>query len=357
LLDEKIGVSAEYASSSELKRTMSSSRPTTHPKPSTYFEALVASSNDAIVTEAMDGTITSFNPAAERLYGIRAEDVVGRPVAEVHPTSQSARVREARMAARRGEYVPSLDATRATAGGLMLELSVGFSPIKDASGEVVGITAIVRDISHRPEAKDELQIRARQQAAVAWFGQRALASNGLDELIRDAVDLIPRTLDVEFVKLLAVDADRRSLRLRAGIGWRPELIGTIVSDLSRSSPAGRALLGGEPVIIANLTNEPTFPGPSFLHDHGIVSGVSVVVRGPDEPFGVLGAHSAVEHPSRWTISTSWRLSPTSWLRRSPASRTSRSSSSASQSAPASFAPCSTSPTMPPRPSRSGCSPS
>jgi hypothetical protein len=266
------------------------------------------------------------------------------------------------MAARRGEHVPALEITRAASNGRLLELSVGFSPIRDERGEVIGITSIVRDISHRPDAQQELQIRARQQAAVAWFGQRALASTGLEELMGDAVDLIARTLGVEFVKLLEVAADKQSLILRAGTGWRPELIGTTVSDLSRSSlsrssPAGRALLGGEPVIFTNLRSEPNFPGPSFLHDHGIVSGMSVLVRGPDEPFGVLGAHAAVEHPSRWTISTSWRLSRTSWPRRSPASGTSRSSSSASQSAPASFAPCSTSPTMPPRPSRSGCSPS
>ena len=261
-----------------------------------YFEALVASSNDAIVTEAMDGTIVSFNPAAERLYGLRAEDVVGRPVAEVHPTSQSARIREARMAARRGEHVPALEATRAMANGGILEFSVGFSPIRAESGEVIGITAIVRDTSHRPSAHQDLQTRARQQAAVAWFGQRALASGGFEALMSDAVDLITRTLDVEFVKLLTVAADRTSLILRAGTGWRPELIGTTVSDISRSSPEGRALLGGEPVIFTNLTSEPIFPGPSFLHDHGIVSGMSVVVRGPQEPFGVLGAHAAIEHP-------------------------------------------------------------
>ena len=274
---------------------MASSAPNSPSQLPAYFEALVASSNDVIVTESMDGTILSFNPAAERLYGLRAEDVIGRPVAEVHPTSQSGRIREARMAARRGEYVPPLETTRAATHGRLLELSVGFSPIRDERGAVIGITAIVRDISHRPDAQQELQVRARQQAAVAWFGQRALASTSLDELLSDAVELIIRTLGVEFVTLLEVTPDKSALLLRAGTGWRPGLIGTTVAKIARTSPAGLALIGGEPVIVTDLTNDPLFPGPSFLHDHGIVSEMSVVVRGPKEPFGVVGAHSAGEH--------------------------------------------------------------
>ncbi|MDQ2683374.1 MAG: GAF domain-containing protein, partial [Chloroflexota bacterium] len=260
---------------------------------SAFYEALVSSCHDVIVTEAMDGTITSYNNAAERMYGRNAEDAIGRPVAEIHPTSQSAPMLEARMAARRGEEVPAIELTRATSKGL-LQISVRFSPIFSEQGEVVGITSIVRDISHRAEATAEFELRARQQAAVAWFGQRALESTSLEELMQSAVDLVARALGVGFVKLLTVSADKSALVLSAGTGWRPELYGTAVAEISRRSPAGLALLGGVPIIITDLRTGDPFPPPSFLHDHGIVSGISVVIHGPDQPFGVLGAHSATE---------------------------------------------------------------
>src|SRR3954466_445064 len=117
-------------------RTVPAPAPTTPADLASYFEAVVASSNDVIVTESLDGIILSFNPAAERLYGLRAEDVIGRPGAEAHPTSQSAGIWEARMAARRGEHAPALEATRATGNGI-IEFSVGFSPIRAESGEVI----------------------------------------------------------------------------------------------------------------------------------------------------------------------------------------------------------------------------
>ncbi len=256
-----------------------------------FYEALVASSHDVIVTEAMDGTITSYNPAAERMYNRRAADAIGRPIAEVHPTSQSTPILEARMAARRGEEVPAIELTRAIGNGL-IHVSVRFSPIVSERGEIVGITSIVRDISHRAAGQAELELRASQQAAVAWFGQRAMESASIESLMPAAVDLVSRTIGVDYVKLLTVSADRTALVLSAGTGWRPELYGTAVEDLSRNSPAGLALLGGVPIIVSDLTSEPLFSAPSFLHDHGIASGISVVIRGPDEPFGVLGAYSA-----------------------------------------------------------------
>lgn len=132
--------------------------------------AIVESSNDAIISENLDGTIVSWNSAAERIYGYPTEEVIGKHITEVIPTARDGEMLDLMLRVRRGEQVPSFEVRRASKDGTVRDVNVKVSPVRDESGEIIGVSAIVRDISDRVNIERELHNRVRQQAAVAQLG-------------------------------------------------------------------------------------------------------------------------------------------------------------------------------------------
>lgn len=139
---------------------------------------------------------------------------------------------------------------------------------------------------------ERLRRREQQQAVVAGLGLRALGGADLDDLCDEAVRKLTTTLDVEFAKILQQLPDKRRLLLRAGLGWRPGLVGKATLGTDRGSQAGYTLRSGSPVVVTDLATETRFTGAALLLDHGVVSGMSVIIEGQGAHWGVLGAHTA-----------------------------------------------------------------
>lgn len=140
---------------------------------------------------------------------------------------------------------------------------------------------------------ERLRRREQQQAVVAELGLRALGGAALDDLYDEAVRKLATTLDVEFAKVLQQLPDKRRLLLRAGLGWRPGLVGKATLGTDRGSQAGYTLRSGSPVVVTDLTTETRFTGAALLLDHGVISGMSVIIEGQvGAHWGVLGAHTA-----------------------------------------------------------------
>ena len=143
------------------------------------------------------------------------------------------------------------------------------------------------------DVHEALAARARQQSAVAALGVRALGSRDLAALLQDAVETVSRTLDNELVKVLELLPDASAVRLVAGVGWREGLLGQATVGVGLDSQAGYTLKSNEPVIVEDLRDEARFSGPPLLHEHGVVSGMSVIIHGAEgRPYGVLGTHTA-----------------------------------------------------------------
>ncbi|MGH7529539.1 MAG: PAS domain S-box protein [Gemmatimonadales bacterium] len=141
-------------------------------------------------------------------------------------------------------------------------------------------------------AEQQLRAAARQQEAVARLGQHALAGAPLPDLLQTAVGLVARGLEVEFSEYLEFKPEHRSFLLRAGEGWAD---GVVARTLVPAEPASRlmayVLTAPGPVVMDDLAVETRFTAPRHLLDHGIVSGLCLVVQGRDRPAGVLGAYS------------------------------------------------------------------
>ncbi|MBB6249847.1 PAS domain-containing hybrid sensor histidine kinase/response regulator [Nitrospirillum iridis] len=150
--------------------------------------AIVTSSNDAIISKTLDGVITSWNPGAEHLFGYTASEVIGLPVISLFPPELRGDEAVILERIRRGETVGHFDTMRRHKDGHDIDVSVTVSPIRDATGRVVGASKIARDISDRKRAVDELQRyrRSLEAQVVERTREIAAANSRLEAALKEA---------------------------------------------------------------------------------------------------------------------------------------------------------------------------
>src|SRR5205814_8225507 len=111
------------------------------------LSAIVASRDDAIVGKDLNGVITSWNAAAERLFGYRAADAIGRSIAMIIPAERRSEEDDVLQSIRAGRRVEPFETVRLRKDGSEVDVSVSVSPIVDRNGVIVGASKIARDIS------------------------------------------------------------------------------------------------------------------------------------------------------------------------------------------------------------------
>src|SRR5436305_1098266 len=117
--------------------------------------AIVDSSDDAIVSKTLDGVITSWNRAAERMFGYSTAEAVGHHIKLIIPLERHAEEDDVLARIRRGEIVDHFETVRQRQDGARLTISLTVSPIRDATGRIIGASKIARDITDRKHAELE----------------------------------------------------------------------------------------------------------------------------------------------------------------------------------------------------------
>jgi two-component sensor histidine kinase len=138
----------------------------------------------------------------------------------------------------------------------------------------------------RRSNSDEIDRLRRQRATLAEFGAHALRNDDLDALLQEAAERVSDAIEVDLVKIMQL-IDERTLLIRAGVNWRPGVVGHATMASDESTPGGYALQHDAPVISRDLATETRFEIPEILSSHGVKSMINVVIRGKDGPFGVL----------------------------------------------------------------------
>jgi PAS domain S-box-containing protein len=159
-----------------------------------WLAAIVESSDDAIIGESLDGIITSWNAGATRIFGYSAEEAIGNSVSWFAWPGEEGRIEGLLSRLRRGERVEHFETIRRHKSGRRVLVSLSLSPIRNAKGEIIGISKIARDITEQKRAQEalaasELQVRAisKQEAQAR---AEALAERRFRELIEHAPDAI-----------------------------------------------------------------------------------------------------------------------------------------------------------------------
>ena len=210
--------------------------------------AIVQSSDDAIVSKDVDGRVTSWNRAAERMYGWSAEEIVGRPIFLIIPDELRAEEEGILARVRNGERVEHFETERLHRSGRRLEVSITVSPVRDSSGRIIGASKIARDIGPQREAAREkdrfLAILAHElrnplapiRNAVMVFGQpnvteagRAKARDIAERQIAHMAHLLNDLLDVARINTGRVDLKCEDIDLRPVIehamdSARPQIV-------------------------------------------------------------------------------------------------------------------------------------
>jgi PAS domain S-box-containing protein len=119
--------------------------------------AIVESSDDAIVSKSLDGIVTSWNAAAERIFGYRAEEMIGQPILRLLPEDRHDEEAMILERLRRGERIDHFETVRRTKDGRLLNVSLTISPIRDTHGMIIGASKIARDITARKHAEEALR--------------------------------------------------------------------------------------------------------------------------------------------------------------------------------------------------------
>ncbi len=181
--------------------------------------AIVASSEDAIVGEDLDGNVTAWNAAAERLFGYSAAEMIGRPVTLLEPAELEGNTLRTLARIRRGERVLQFDTLRKRKDGTTVAVSVSISPILGADGTIIGASKIARDITERKQAENDLRAAKEASEAANHAKDRFLAvlshelrtpltpalataqllerKTGLPEDLTKALHLIRRNIELE----------------------------------------------------------------------------------------------------------------------------------------------------------------
>jgi PAS domain S-box-containing protein len=129
-----------------------------------HLSAIITSSEDAIASKTLDGIVTSWNAAAERLFGFTAEQMIGQPITRIIPEELQHEETLILTKLRRGERIERYETVRLHKDGHRLEISLTISPIRDSSGRIVGAAKIAHDITARRRAERTLQEREVQLA-------------------------------------------------------------------------------------------------------------------------------------------------------------------------------------------------
>lgn len=233
--------------------------------------------------------LSEVNDAFVKQYGATREQLLGMTPAEFFPHDRDYAKQVWRELFDRG--ILEIESRERKLDGTPMWVEGTYTCLYDEAGRIVGHCGAQREITDRKQAENQLKIRERQQAAIAELGQEALATDDLEALMQRAVNVVAEILAVEYTKILELLPDRRELLLKVGIGWTPGLVGTATVGTERESQAGYTLYSDEPAIVRDLSTETRFNGPELLHQHQVVSGVSVTIGLHDRPYGVFGIHT------------------------------------------------------------------
>ena len=261
--------------------------------------SIVSSSEDAIYSKSLDGVVRSWNPGAERMYGYRAEEIVGSPVGILEPPDRRGEWASVLARLKRGERIAPFETVRRAKDGREVEVFVSVSAVLDAEGRPAGASAIDRDISEKRKLEHQLRQAQKMEGIGRLAGGIAHDFNNLITVITGyasaALEKLdpgaPAREDLEEIRKAGERAGTLTAQLLAFS--RRQILSPRVTDL-------RSIVEGMEKMLRRLLGERIAIRTSFDADLGLVR----VDRGQMEQVLLnlaLNARDAIAGPGTLTI--------------------------------------------------------
>src|SRR5262249_38262973 len=152
--------------------------------------AIVESSDDAIISKTLDGIVTSWNRSAERLFGYTADEMIGQPISRLMPPSCRDDFSMILDAIRGGDRVEHYETERMRKDGEIIHVSLTVSPIKDATGTIVGASKIARNVTERKRTEEALRHNREMLTTINRVSRALSAELELDKVIQAVTDAV-----------------------------------------------------------------------------------------------------------------------------------------------------------------------
>ena len=168
---------------------------------------IVKSSDDAIISMDLDGVVVSWNPAAWRLLGYSAEEMIGKSITTIIPDHLQDEEPRILQGIRRGERIEHYETIRRCKDGRIVDVSLTVSPMRDEYGTIIGASKIARDVTERKRAEAVMARRADEQAALYRFTNRLYRAETLKDIYAAALDAIIDSMHCSRASILRCDTD------------------------------------------------------------------------------------------------------------------------------------------------------
>lgn len=167
----------------------------------TRLAAIVESSDDAIVSKSLDGIITSWNKAAERIFGYSADEAIGQHITLIIPRDRNAEEEKIIARISRGESINHFHTVRQRKDGTLIDVSATISPVRDSSGRVIGASKVARDVTAQKRTEQALRESEQRYQTITDASPIMIWMSGTDMLCfyfnKGWLDFVGRTLEQE----------------------------------------------------------------------------------------------------------------------------------------------------------------
>jgi PAS domain S-box-containing protein len=188
-----------------------------------HLAAIVESSEDAVISKTLEGIVTSWNGASQRLFGWSSQEMIGEPILKLIPEELQHEETEILSKLRAGERIERYETTRRRKNGERLDISLTVSPIRDATGRIIGAAKVAHDITARRRAERMLRDREQQLQALASEREQLLEA---ERSARTEAERLGHLKD----EFLATLSHELRTPLNAIQGWTAILLMTPRSD-------------------------------------------------------------------------------------------------------------------------------
>jgi PAS domain S-box-containing protein len=260
--------------------------------------AIVDSSDDAIVSKSLDGVITSWNNGAERIFGYTAQEAVGKNITLIIPSDRLNEETDILTRIRSGERVDHFETIRRRRDGTLFDVSVTISPVKDATGKIVGASKVARDISERKRAVEALrQSEERFRVLSEKLDSQVRArTKELEERNIDVLRQSEQLRELSWHLWRTQDEERRhiarELHDSAGqtLAVLAMMLSTVLDTVRRKAPEVAQSAGEIEDLVQQLTKEIRTTSyllhPPLLDENGLPPALSWYLRGLTDRSGL-----------------------------------------------------------------------